>query len=387
MFPARNGDAFLLTYSGGSKCSILIDGGYKDTFDNHIRPVLQTMNGSGECLDALVVTHVDADHIAGVLRFLELNGPFHSSKIIPIGVVLHNSFRNLPFDSEAKASFSKPDLELLHEICSHGHRKIGQVDSEISVTQGSTLASLLRGGGYHWNNGDGRQPISTSSVITLPSNVTLTVLGPNTNRLTALRDWWIARIRRYGVAGVIGRMPLLEDVFEFICENEPHKSAPDKELSLHTNIVKTLHDVYEPDASIPNSSSIAFLCETPNSRVLLTGDCWAEDLESALSNEIDVSKPFDAIKISHHGSLHNTSPRLLTKIDSPRFFISTDGQKHGHPDIEVLMEIVDRPAEFERNLYFNYRTPASRFMASYTSKSGTPFIVHEDVNMPVVISR
>ncbi|SFH92315.1 hypothetical protein SAMN05421753_10424 [Planctomicrobium piriforme] len=386
MFPARNGDALLLTYDGAPQCSVLIDGGYKDTFDNHICPVLQAMAGRGACLDALVVTHIDADHITGILRLLELNGPFRSSNIIPIRLVLHNSFRNLPLDSDAEASFSKPDLELLHEIRSHGHRRPNEVDSEISASQGSTLASLLRAGDYNWNNGDGHESISSPNVIALPSNVTLTLLGPTITRLTALRDWWMAKIRRLGVAGMIGQMPLLEDVFEFMCENEPGIARLDKELASHANSTTVLQDIYEPDESVTNSSSISLLCETPNSRILLPGDCWAEDLESALSSGIDLAKPFDAIKISHHGSFHNTSPRLLRIIDSPRFFISTDGRKHGHPDIQVLKEIVDRPAEFERHLYFNYRTSASRFMASYSSKSGTPFIVHEEVDMPVLIS-
>ncbi|WP_244077728.1 hypothetical protein, partial [Aeromonas caviae] len=60
---------------------------------------------------------------------------------------------------------------------------------------------------------------------------------------------------------------------------------------------------------------------------------------------------FDAIKVSHHGSLHNTNVELLSLIDAPIYLISSDGSRHGHPDFEVLAEIVDRPARESANKY------------------------------------
>ena len=86
---------------------------------------------------------------------------------------------------------------------------------------------------------------------------------------------------------------------------------------------------------------------------------------------------FDAIKISHHGSLHNTSPALLELIDSPVYLISSSGERHNHPDLEVLKAIVDRSSDFQRHLYFNYSTPASEYMRNYTAKSGVGFAIYE----------
>ena len=62
---------------------------------------------------------------------------------------------------------------------------------------------------------------------------------------------------------------------------------------------------------------------------------------------------FDAIKISHHGSRSNTSVTLLEIIDAPIYFISTNGQKHGHPDMPVLLEIVKRETLVRRKIYFS----------------------------------
>jgi hypothetical protein len=92
---------------------------------------------------------------------------------------------------------------------------------------------------------------------------------------------------------------------------------------------------------------------------------------------------FDAIKLSHHGSLRNTSPELLNLIDSPRYFISSNGERHNHPDVEVIKAIVDRPTHLHRNLYFNYSTPASRWLKGYTSKSGATFSVHENLQSAI----
>ncbi len=95
---------------------------------------------------------------------------------------------------------------------------------------------------------------------------------------------------------------------------------------------------------------------------------------------------FDAIKLSHHGSAHNTSPELLSLVDSEHFFISTNGEGHEHPDFAVLRAIVDRPAAFRRTLHFNYSTPASRRLRTYQSKSNTDFTVEEDKTDWVVLS-
>lgn len=112
--------------------------------------------------------------------------------------------------------------------------------------------------------------------------------------------------------------------------------------------------------------------------MLFLGDAWAEDVVSKLKPLQTAFAPiiFDAIKVSHHGSSRNTSVELLSIADSPCFLVSSDGTGHGHPDFEVLAEIVDRPAPFTRQIYFNYETPASRKLRAHTSRSGAAFSVH-----------
>jgi len=46
------------------------------------------------------------------------------------------------------------------------------------------------------------------------------------------------------------------------------------------------------------------------------------------------------VKISHHGSQHNTSSETLSLLDSPCYVISTDGSKHGLPNKRTIARIL-----------------------------------------------
>jgi glyoxylase-like metal-dependent hydrolase (beta-lactamase superfamily II) len=68
VFPAGDGDCLLLSY-GGDKPPyrhVVIDGGRASAWD-HLKARLAKIRDAGEELELLVLTHVDADHIEGVL--------------------------------------------------------------------------------------------------------------------------------------------------------------------------------------------------------------------------------------------------------------------------------------------------------------------------------
>ena len=69
VFFAGDGDCLLLTSAEGRR--VLIDGGRAGTFASETAPVLQQLAGDGEALDLVVVSHIDADHITGIIVLLE----------------------------------------------------------------------------------------------------------------------------------------------------------------------------------------------------------------------------------------------------------------------------------------------------------------------------
>jgi len=391
MYPARNGDSFLIKSDERTRTAILVDGGYASTFDQHILPDLQTLAKDGYSLDLVVATHIDADHISGLLRLFKSNGNARTPNIIPIKGVWHNSLRTLmPAETEERQVRSD-DMDLLSEICRRGYPpSYGPADqAEIGARQGSSLAALLLGGEYVWNGGDGRQHIDSSSAqpIKITPMAQAIVIGPPARRLDTLRESWVSQLRQLGLVGNIAPDAPFDDAFEFLSSFADLKaSVTPRTISGQVQRDRQLREVYAADNSETNGSSISFVLQIDSNQILMLGDSWAEDSVSALKSVSSGPLVYDAIKLSHHGSLRNTSPALLETIDSPRFFISTNGERHNHPDIEVLRAIVDRPATFSRNLYFNYSTPASQILRAYRSSTGPGFNIHENNTEWILIS-
>ncbi|MGG3793698.1 AVAST type 1 anti-phage system MBL fold metallo-hydrolase Avs1a [Pseudomonas paraversuta] len=373
MYPAKNGDAFLINANGNH---LLVDGGFASTYTNYIAQDLAELSRQGNRISLVVCTHIDADHIGGLLAFFSVNG-CPDSRGIEVDAVWHNSLRSL--SSQPQGPCMPQDARVLESIKRRGFPLATERAADpISVRQGSSLAKLLRIERYHWNDGDGSQCIdSRVAALDLPNAVQVKVLGPTAERLESLRTWWLREMKKLGYRGVGEASDLVDDAYEMWCAHDSQSAAPCiRPIAAQKDLQLT--KVYTADTSIANGSSIALLLTAGKASVLLLGDAWAEDMVAELKQrQTDGGiQLFDAIKISHHGSNHNTSVELLAMVDAPCFLISTDGSRHGHPDFEVLAEIVDRPAAFERRIYFNYETAASQQLRTYTSKSHARFSVH-----------
>jgi beta-lactamase superfamily II metal-dependent hydrolase len=371
MYPARNGDAFLVDAAG---TYILIDAGFASTYQDFIKPDLESIARAGGRLALAVCTHIDADHIGGLLEFFSSNGPV-ANRVVDVTKVWHNSLRSLPGPPAVEEGVR--DRMVLEAIRRRGVQSAAS-SAPISARQGSSLANLLRQYGYVWNTGDGTTCISQDEPpVNLSETVSVQVVGPSRIRLEALRDAWLREVSKLGYKGVSASTDLTDDAYEMWCATAPQPPAPQVRM-IAANRSQRLADVYVPDQSLSNGSSIALSIDSASGRMLLLGDAWAEDVVARIREMQPAAGPifFDAIKVSHHGSLRNTSPELLAIADAHCFLISSDGSRHGHPDFEVLAEIVDRPAVFERRLIFNYETAGSRRLRSHTSRSGAPFSVH-----------
>lgn len=75
--------------------------------------------------------------------------------------------------------------------------------------------------------------------------------------------------------------------------------------------------------------------------------------ENERSYSTDNPLSVDYVKLSHHGSQHNTSPEFLKLIECQNYIISTNGSGHGHPDKRTLARIADRHPH--STIWFNYR--------------------------------
>lgn len=362
MCPASYGDSFFVQLPD-EHINILIDAGFLSTYNQYLKPKLQDLAKQGEALDLLVVTHIDADHISGALTLLEDNENSKTSKLIKIKNIWHNSYRHIQQQQEnhnSQQAFPRKHETAIRRLNALGYPLVTEEKQKsISAKQGSSLASLIKKGEYNWNaQFDGKAiVIENRSIIQLTEKIKCILLSPDLQKLENLRKYWLSELRKLGHIGKEDADLFYDDAFEFSVSREKEGAQRQKKISATNFDINLLSNkVFEEDISITNGSSISFILEYDDKKVLFLGDSHPSIIEESLkkiySEEVIW---FDAIKISHHGSKNNTSPSLLSFIDSDYYFISTNSQKFEHPDFESLARIINRPTNKLRNIVFNYQ--------------------------------
>ena len=302
VLPAQRGDCLWLTYGTATQQRhVLIDGGPQDTIPTLVPQLEQRIKavpGGAGRIELLVVTHIDADHIQGVVSLLSVPGRI-------------KVFRDVWFNGYAHHD---PD------------QLLGGVDAE-------RLTSRLLEDPTRWNKAFGGRAVrlpddGPPQVVKLRDGLTLTVLGPTREALTALAPEYLKACVKAGIVPGAGEpsIPRTWQREEFLGGG----FDPDVLGAARTT----------SDPSKPNGASIVLMAEYDGKRVLLTGDASSKGILTALDRLGPGRHHFDAVKISHHGSRNNTSLAVAERIDSPLWLVSSNGASFGHPDGECLGRIV-----------------------------------------------
>lgn len=355
IFPALNGDSILLDLSDKL---LLIDGGYVNTFNEFLCSELKKKSEEGKRISHLIVTHIDSDHISGIVRLLEKNT---NSEIISIDNIWHNSYRHIKEFSDNLSLKDYEGKEDLSALSSKSYLKeVIEGRHEISAEQGSTLGALILKGDYKWNSEFGGKAVSINNLdaISIDDNTTIRILSPNNEKLSKLKKYWSMELYKKGYQ-ILEDDSNYDDAFEFLLAQEKQKKVLlKKDISGGDIDIEKLNNVeVVEDSSATNGSSISFVVEKDDKKLLFLADSHPSMiLESLKTHYLEDEFPikFDAIKLSHHGSITNTSKELLELIDSENYIISSNGSKFGHPDIETIARIINRKSTFTRNLHFNY---------------------------------
>lgn len=371
MFKAQKGDCFLISLGDESrKNHILIDGGFEDTYVNYLKERLVELSNQNEELLLAVVTHIDSDHIEGILELIKENNESISSNVIPIREVWHNSYRHLQLDKiDQLHNLTQREKSILEDIIvSTNTSKIHYIneDKGINAEQGSSLASLLYKGKYNWNSQFSGMAVSTDNkrTIKIDKDIIIHLLAPNNDKLEKLKKYWLRELRKKKYDFKLTDDALFDDAYEFYLMNEGSNNADfteNKEISLkveENDLKEFLNNNESIDTSPTNGSSISFIIEYKGKKMLFLGDSHPQLIRTELKKLLKDGEEkllFDLIKISHHGSHRNINKALLEIIDSQVFLISTNGETHKHPHKETIAKIVCRACEDTRDLIFNYR--------------------------------
>ena len=360
MLPANEGDCILVTIPH-EDVRILIDGGTSETYTSCLRERLLHIKEEGKGIDLLVVTHIDNDHIGGIIELLKENGSFAESKIIKIQNIWHNSYRHLQFHKGLETG--EAEKQILKKIIAQGvsqeMRQFSEGKKEVSALQGTSLAALILQGGYNWNlQFFGKAVKKQQEKIRLGDACTIEVLLPRQEELEKLAKKWKYELKRSRISFQFSEDKLFDDAYEYYYrflaqENNGEKkqiSAKIKECEDIKEIEKLAERQGRTDSSKTNVASISLLLEYRGKRILLLAD----NMAGKIMENGKVSGIFDAIKLPHHGSVRNISDEFLTNCVTEKYLISTSSEKYGHPDIETLAKIMVNRAEYPKQIYFNY---------------------------------
>jgi len=303
---AEHGDALLVTY-GVTQLRlrhILVDGGPAGTLPK-LLSVLEGCKRHGRvCLEALVVTHYDLDHIKGIIELLQ----------------------------------ARPEWLDIKNIWFNGYHHIAPFDI-LGAADGDTLGDLIELGKYPWNRQFGGGPIVVGNELPLkmPGGLKVWILSPDQHSLSRLAaEWGEGKVIPESSDSVVA-----EDLL-----GRKDKWPPLEFADLASTPCRR-------DSSVPNGSSIALLLEFHGHRMLLAGDSFTEVVSDAIEEYWNDTPPvIHLLKVSHHGSTANTNSNLLQTIQCKRFLISTNGKIHGHPDHALIARLVASTTQSE--LIFNY---------------------------------
>jgi hypothetical protein len=320
LLPARFGDCLWLEYGDGRQTyRVLIDGGPVDTYER-IQRRLAGVPAGERVFELIVLTHVDADHIEGLVRLF--------------------AEKPLPF--------------VVRQVWFNGWRQMKRSHGLLGALQGEFLSALLVDRTPNAWKPDAPPWVVPSAgrlpTQTLPGGLRLTLVSPTPKKLQAMAKEWAAVIREEGF-----RPGNLSAAWKRLAEKK--KFLPkDGLLGASAELDRLLATQFVRDQGKPNGSSIAFLAEFGKRSALLLADAHPDAVAASLTRlcaERKVKRlAVDAVKVSHHGSKKNTSDALVKLIDSPRWLISTNGDQFKHPDKACIARIIRHGKP--RELWFNY---------------------------------
>lgn len=296
---ARHGDCLLVHWQKGQR-SMLVDGGPSGTWEAVLRHRLVTLRRP---LEAVCVTHVDDDHIGGVLGLLGTNvRAVRDDQTVP------------PFPVK-RLWFNVPDLT--GTPLSPG----ADATTAASYRQGQDLRDKAKLLGL-----DGNSPFGgpvTQGCRTNLEGLEITVLTPDRSALTRLAAAWEAKVSDDLVTSGAGFT----------------------------------------DRSIPNLSSICLHISAHGRTALLTGDARGDAILAGAtacgllgSGRLHV----DVLKLPHHASANNVEPLFFRTIQADHYVICADGKRHDHPSLETLHWLVNsRPVNAEYTIHLTNPIPAA----------------------------
>lgn len=341
---AAYGDCMILKSGSQSKSSqtnshhFLIDGGPASTYNIGLKEELQRIGEKGGRVDLLIVSHVDNDHINGLLKLMQdlsLQKKGNNRWTIEIDALWYNAFsrtigqrievrlRDLlsntrtVFKNRSRTQVTARGIREGHDLYQYAH------DLAIEINP-------------QFNN-------DTIIVTDKPKelkfgDIKFLVIGPTRKNLEDLRKQWLDWLDKHEKA---------------------LRTRADYRLAI------------QADKSIPNLSSIMFLAKEDDDTILFTGDGLGEHviygLKQARLLGSSGSVHVNILKLPHHGSDRNITRDFFTNVTADKYLISANG-RDDNPSFLTLSWIAETAKEQHRQVEIiltNNTSNVERFVKKY----------------------
>ncbi len=351
---ARYGDALLLHYGDPDDPKlIVIDGGPGRIYEEALRPRLEELRDeynqrAGSRPDAplpielLMVSHIDDDHINGVLDLFEDLDEARADETreppFDILTLWHNAFDDV-IDNRVESLYEAVGDATGEAIAAAAE---GNMPADFPLSQPTSLvvASVRQGRKLQ------QQAMALAIEINTPfddlvvappreafrvdwgDGLEFVVLGPRLQRVEELQRRWDKELKR---------------------------------LELGTTSERAQAAAYI-DKSAFNLASIVVLAEAEVEgvprRLLLTGDARGDDVLEGLENaklvEAGGKIHVDLLKLPHHGSDRNVDLDFFQRITADHYVVSGDGRHH-NPELHTFELLSAARGDAEFTLHLTYR--------------------------------
>ena len=319
------GDSLLL-HSGTAADPLLVvvDGGPTPVYKKSLQPRLEELRaqrapGGALPIEMVMLSHIDGDHIGGLLKMAadivakqEVEGAPYA-----VTTLWHNSFDDITGnDSDDFAEIARDALAEPAPDGESDKARTAGLAVVASVAQGRELrdyAATLR-----WNVNDpfGKLVIAPEegrAVAPVGDALTFTVVCPHVEQLKALHEDWEKHLKAQA-------------------EKDPEAGKTAAKVAAYA------------DKSVNNLASIVVLAEAGGKSMLLCGDARGDhvldglELAGLLEKDAGTMK-LDVLKLPHHGSINNAEQDFFTRLPAKHYVISANGHD-GNPETETLDMIV-----------------------------------------------
>ncbi|WP_081066687.1 ComEC/Rec2 family competence protein [Burkholderia cepacia] len=313
---AMHGDSIWIEWGDAAKPFVAIFDSGPPKSTAVLKERLERLQEQERTVRLLVVSHIDDDHIGGILELLD----------------------------------GGLDIKLFDEIWFNGRSHLASgVRERFAIADGRALQTRLDGYAP-WNKSFQRGAVKITDDGPLPTvtidGLEITVLSPSGPKLLPLAEAWDREVAAEVAEGT------KDGQSNTAADNAPPGKTGGRERFGASAKPSASSPI---DRSIPNGSSIALHLQYEGKHVVLTGDAHPGIVVNSLKRlGLPAGSRYDLVQLPHHGSSSNVTSRFLSAAPAWNYFVSSDGSKHNHPHVRSLERMAVNKACEHSKIWFNH---------------------------------